>query len=67
MFRKFYELFNALNDQALRFSDQDISLIEEAQKELMDSWTDYMMSRRLAPTRKEMNQYYECLRIIEKF
>lgn len=67
MFPKFYELFNALNKEALEKADEDRKLIVDAQKELVDAWTDYMMSRETAPTAEELWQYNVCLTMILRF
>lgn len=67
MFPKFYELFNALNKEALERADEDLKLIEDAQKGLVDAWTDYMLSCETEPTTEELRMYTECAMIVLKF
>lgn len=67
MIQKFYDLFMALNDEALAKADEDLTLIESAMSELLDAWTDYMMTRTEAPTAEQIDQYHQCLHIVMRF
>lgn len=67
MFQKFYDLFMALNAEALDKVDEDLTLIEESMREVIDAWIDYMMTRTELPTKEELDQFRQCHCIVSRF
>jgi len=67
MDEKFNDLLKSLNEECLRRSDEDLTLLEDSMSEVLDAWTDYRMSQEEPPTTRVSRMYHFWFDMIERF